>query len=308
MSRHDDSPNVGEDDLHALVDGQLDRERHGDVINYLGMHQDAADRVAGLMRQRVDLALLREHLGDSEPSRQVAQLTRELNARLHAQRRLRRTVGFSAMGLLLSAGLAGGLLLRGGAGPAAGPAAQTAQIAAPAGDPVAEAQLARLDPGDSAFVWLQAHLAGQSLKQPGFEALGLRLVGSSPLKGGGGPAVHLLYEDEKGREFHLFTGTEQSGAVKAATKVPPGHVSLSWRRDPLVFALIAPSDSPRLVDIMRKSDDLLDTESVAADASVPVSKASVAGSDHAAGERPGTAGLTPLTATEPAPLGSSKAL
>jgi hypothetical protein len=121
-------------------------------------------------------------------------------------------------------------------------------------------------PGDSAIVWLQAKLAGRTLKEPNLEAIGLHFVGSNKLTSARGPAVRLLYTDGSGRDFNLFAGTWLSGIESVPALVPEGHVAVTWQQDPLVFALVAPEGSSRLADIMRSASTLLDPAPVAADA------------------------------------------
>jgi len=55
---------VGVDELHAFVDGQLPAARRREVVAYLDVHPDAADRVAAYHRQRDALALLGRHLAE----------------------------------------------------------------------------------------------------------------------------------------------------------------------------------------------------------------------------------------------------
>jgi hypothetical protein len=150
--------------------------------------------------------------------------------------------------------------------PQAAAEASVPQLAAVAPRLVAEASPAAAAPGDAAIVWLQASLAGRTLKQPNLEALGLHFVGSNKLKSAHGPAVRLLYTDGNGRDFDLFAGVRQSGIEAIPAMLPEGHVVVTWQQDPLVFALVAPQGSGRLADIMRSAGNLLDPSPVAADA------------------------------------------
>lgn len=275
MHRIDLRPNVGEDDLHAFVDGQLPAERHHEVMAYLAVHPDAADRISVLLRQRVELAALRERLNDSEPEAKLAVLEHALCRVVRRQRRVSRVLsaGSVAAALLLTVTTAGWWITGGQGERAAGvrqvaeasTEARTAswrQVTAGADSAVAA------DAGDSAILWLQAHLSGRALKQPDLETLGLRFVGSAPLKGAFGPAIRLVYADEAGSKFDFFVGVRQSGVELAASLVPDGHISLSWQDDPLVFTLVAPQGSARLGEIMRSATSLLDPAPVAAEAAL----------------------------------------
>ena len=273
MHNMDSSPNVGEDDLHAFIDGQLASERHREVMAYLAVHPDAADRISVFLRQRVELAGLRERLNDSEPEAELATLEDALCRVVRRQRHVSRVFGAGSVAAALIVA-ATGLWFTGGRGEQAVGARQVAeaateartaswrQVTAGAADAVAA------DAGDSAILWLQAHLSGRSLKHPTLETLGLRLVGSAPLRGAFGPAIRLVYADEAGSTFDFFVGVRQSGVELAASLVPEGHISLSWQHDPLVFTLVAPQGSARLGEIMRSATSLLDPAPVAVDAAL----------------------------------------
>jgi anti-sigma factor RsiW len=270
MHRRDLSPNVGEDDLHAVVDGQLAVERHGEVMGYLAAYPDAADRVSAFFRQRVELAALRDSLADSDPGPQLATLEQQLCRVVRTQHRVRRALGTGGLIVALLAA-ASGWWLTAGHGVSGGQTRQLTAEAQPARVPfspdlVAETSLAAVAPGDAAIVWLQAKLGGRTLKEPNLEALGLHFVGSNELRSAQGPAVRLLYTDGNGRDFNLFAGARHSGIESVPALVPEGHVAVTWQQDPLVFALVAPEGSSRLADIMRSANSLLDPAPIAADA------------------------------------------
>src|SRR3954454_21679825 len=113
MHRMDLSPNVGEDDLHAVVDGQLAVEGHGEVMGYLAAYPDAADRVSGFFRQRVQLAALRDSLADSDPGSQLATPEQQLCRVVRTQPRVRRTLGTGGLIVALLAAASGWWLTAG---------------------------------------------------------------------------------------------------------------------------------------------------------------------------------------------------
>src|SRR5436190_501402 len=57
---------LGEDDLHALIDGEIAGPRAWAALARLAADPDAAERAAAYARQRVTLALLRESLPGPE--------------------------------------------------------------------------------------------------------------------------------------------------------------------------------------------------------------------------------------------------
>ena len=65
------------------------------------------------------------------------------------------------------------------------------------------------------------------------------------------PAIQLVYEDEASNRVYVYAGLLSSSDEPAFTIVPEGHLSLHWRRGPLLFALVTPSDSPQLHEMVR---------------------------------------------------------
>lgn len=268
--RTDLSTNVGEDDIHALIDGQLPAGRHREVMAYLAVHPDAADRISAFLRQRVELAALREGLNDveglndDEPEPEFASLEQALCRTVRRQRRVRRVLGAGGLVAAVLVAVAGAWATVGGdAGTAV---RRIAGVSSPARESparsweraVATAETVASPAGDAAVLWLQAHLAGRSLKQPDLEEFDLRFVGSTALKAARAPAIRLVYADDVGHTYDLFVGVRRSGVELAASLVPEDHVSMSWQQDPLVFTLVAPRGSARLSEIMRSAAALLD--------------------------------------------------
>ena len=87
MERNCLGPIVGEDELHAFIDGRLPAARRGEVMAHLDADPDAADRVAAYLRQRADLVLLRRSLAEGPATGRLAGLEAAL---LDALRRRRR--------------------------------------------------------------------------------------------------------------------------------------------------------------------------------------------------------------------------
>jgi len=92
-----DHPDVGEDELHALVDGRLAAERRPEVEARLAAWPDAAERVRAFRDQRELLAALGEALADAEPPPALSRLGTALVCALRRQRRCRRATGDDAV-------------------------------------------------------------------------------------------------------------------------------------------------------------------------------------------------------------------
>jgi hypothetical protein len=215
----------------------------------------------------VELAALRETLADSEPGHELASLGDALARTVRRQQRVRRAINAGSLLALMLAAASGAWLTmgRGGDDPTAsqvashGPArAEARQLVATAPNLVADVEPVAAEAGDSALVWLQAHLSGHMIKQPDLEEVGLRFVGGSQLKSAQGPAIRLVYGDSAGRVYTFFAGTRQSGVELVPVQAPEGNVAMSWQQGPLAFALVAPQDSTRLTDIMKTVGELVD--------------------------------------------------
>ena len=86
-----DPPDVGEDELHALVDGRLAAERCPEVEARLAARPDTAERVRVFRDQRALVAALGEALAGAEPPPALSRLGAALACALRRQRHCRRT-------------------------------------------------------------------------------------------------------------------------------------------------------------------------------------------------------------------------
>jgi anti-sigma factor RsiW len=254
------SPPVGEHDLHAFVDGELDGRRYRRVVAYLATDPFAAERVNEFLRQQGELSTLRAQIEDRPycPDPRTEELIQELAGAVRHRRRVR--LSFAGSGLA-AAGLFASWLAWG-----PDPSQMAERLAWPrlalnAGpqvlfgrDPFGNMQLAGADGFDAG---VDQQLAAYSLRRPDLASYGLHFVGGDALQGGETPAIRLAYEDKDGRRVFLFVGAVGSDADVALTLVPEGHISLNWRRGSLVFALIGPKDSQQLLDAMQATGELL---------------------------------------------------
>jgi anti-sigma factor RsiW len=303
-SSSDPIPLITDQDLHAFVDGELDGRRYRRVVAHLATHPVAAERVNGFLRQHGELAVLREHLADLDPlaDARTSELTRELAGAIRHQRRVRFGLTGSGVAAVVLVGLWGlwgpdpgrvaerlawtrdlvdsGPQVLFGRDPFGG----TPQLAAGGGGPVLP---------------LDEQLAAYSIRRPDLAAHGLEFVGGDALKGGDSPSIRLVYEDEEARRVFLFVGAVGGDADVALTLVPEGHISLNWRRGPMVFALIGPKESEQLLEVMAATSELLAPPAGAeAAATTTAGAAAAAAAPAVAGAGPHT-GPAPATAAEP---------
>jgi anti-sigma factor RsiW len=283
---------VDDEDIHAVIDNQLAAGRHGEVMAYLGVHPDAADRAAVFIRQRIELAALREALIDGENELQLTGREEELYSLVRRRHGIRHALQAGGVLVLILAAVSGWWFSSREA------VSEQAMVHADQGPILlAQAMLAGVgvggvDAADPAVLWLQAHLVGRSLKRPDLEPLGLHFAGSSVLRGGGGPAIRLVYTDDSGSRYDLVVGVKQSGVEPVPIMTPEHQIVLTWQHDPLIFSLAALGGSTELGEIMRSVNDFLDVPPA------PLAGAAGSGADTVAGQ-PGATGKDP-----DAPLGS----
>jgi hypothetical protein len=98
---------------------------------------------------------------------------------------------------------------------------------------------------------LAGHLQSGALGVPDLAGLGLRLVGGEAVSDVDLPAARLVYADESANNLLVYVGIYADGAAQAFPLVPEGHISLHWRKGPLVFAVVGPVDMPLLLEVMR---------------------------------------------------------
>lgn len=298
---------VGEDDLQAFVDGALGKRRRRQVEIHLACHPEDAVRVDGYARQLEVMRELRAQPAGLPGNPVLSELVRAFGERLDRRRRLRRLAAAVAVLGMLSAAGATGLLLdprRDGGARVASVEDEPAwlfhsSLMGDTGPVVADA-------GDS-LGWLGGRIGHRALRRPDLEALGLRYVSSSVLHATEPPVVRLIYEDALGKRLFVYVAVLLGETEGVFGVVPEGYVSLQWRRGPLVFALIAPSDSPQLTATMQVVSSAMVEEPIpdAAVAKVEAPAAPVSAVTQAAaggGPAPGIeAGgeLRPATVTPP---------
>jgi anti-sigma factor RsiW len=272
MVSTDTAAPLSDHDLHAFVDGELDGRRYRQIVAHLANDQTAAERVNGYLRQQGELASLREQLTDLDPvpDALTEALTRQLADAMHHQRRVR----YGAIGSALAATMLIGMVSVWGPDPStmAQRLAFSRQVAE-AGpqmlfgrDPLSGVTQLVTGGDGAAPLKLDEQLAAYSIRRPDLAAHGLRFAGGDALKGGDSPSIRLVYTDDEDRRVFLFVGAVGSSADVALTVVPEGHISLNWRRGPLVFALIGPKDSDQLLKVMAATSEFLATPPTGLDA------------------------------------------
>jgi anti-sigma factor RsiW len=217
------APPLADEELHALVDGQLAPERRAEVKEALAHDPVAAARVAAWRRQREALQRLHDDLLD-EPV--PAALASALDLGLRRQGSWVRWGGMAA-GVLLAfaAGWLGNALW---SGHGAAPSSQLARAPATR-EFVHDASIAhavyapeKRHPVEVAATeqqhlvqWLSKRL-DRPLKVPDLTTMGYTLVGGRLLPGESGARAQFMFEDGSGERVTLYIGILDSQAAAGA--------------------------------------------------------------------------------------------
>ena len=245
-----DTTIVRAEDLHALVDGQLDPARLAEVLSWLQTHPEDAARVAQWQGQRLQLRQLHRSLEMDDAT--SASMTRAVLSDGYQ----RRPVWWQAVAavILLSLGVMGGRLWSTAANDPNTLIAneprfvRDAVIAHAVFVPEARHPV-EVTANDEAHLvqWLTRRL-GAPVKAPVLLPQGFRLLGGRLLPGIEAPRAQFMYEDAKGRRLTLYVtvlekdrSTPQAAAFRS---VHEGAVeSFYWVEGRLGYALSA-NDMP----------------------------------------------------------------
>jgi anti-sigma factor RsiW len=241
---------IGEDDLHAYVDGRLQPERLAIVESYLKTNPEIAAQVAGWRAQR---ETLRDQLTPKAAEPIPARL-RISNIRIsRRQGRMQQLRLIAASALLLVAGGAVGWIAKSD-WPASGqsqPVMVSDAISAYRAftvDNVHPVEV-RASEQDHLVQWLSNRL-GKSIKAPDLSGFGFRLMGGRLLPAAAdGLAAQLMYDDDHGTRLTLYLRNGETGETDYRF-VREGNVSaFYWIDHGLGFALSAATSRERLLPI-----------------------------------------------------------
>ena len=262
---------VSNDDLLRFVDGAVDDDGRVRVLTHLATRPAAVERVEAYLHQNARLRTLAEHVPLTDSAAFEAPLQAALVARLCRDRKRRnwKHWGAAAAVALIVAGAGIGLEPWQSRTPATGETpsvtampqafflfekpeltALTPVAAAADAQAAAEAAPATSSVDDAAFDGLAGQVSDFSFKAPDFDRIGLELIGGETLERHGTPAIRLVYQDEAAKPVLLYVGIGKPDANHAFWLVREGYVSLQWRRGPMVFAIVAPTDSPQLSHVV----------------------------------------------------------
>lgn len=233
---------VTEDELHALVDGELPADRVGDVEAWLAAHPDDAARVAAW---RAQVEAIRARYGGvaDEP----------VPARLDLDRIVTSTRPWSRMA---AAAVVAALLIGGAAGWfgrgfwEGGPAAKT--VTAEALDAhklyVVEVRHPVEVPGaEEAHLvqWLSKRV-GHEVVAPDLQPLKLKLVGGRLLPGPKGAAAFFMYEGPSGERYTIYCARDAQAPTALRYRAAGAIGAVYWMDGTVAYVVTGPADRERL--------------------------------------------------------------
>ncbi|MEE7463588.1 anti-sigma factor [Methylobacterium fujisawaense] len=254
MTASDPRP-IGEDDLHAFVDGRLDPGRRAGVEAWLAAHPEAAARVAADREVR---DRLRARLAPVAEEPIPARLRIVNLATPHRMRISRWWTNVAAAALLLALGGASGWVGRGsvpGPGAPTEPMTQAAVSAfrtyvVEAAHPVE----VRADGSSDLVQWLTARL-GRPVTVPDLRTQGFRLMGGRLLPAGDEPAAMLMYDDDRGTRLTLYSRAGPSGGRGVFRYARADDVAaFSWIDAGMSYVVTARTDEARLLRVAQAVD------------------------------------------------------
>jgi len=239
------------EELNAYVDGASSPAQASRIEAYLATHAKEAARLESYRRQDARLRTAYDPLRSENPPPELAALSAKLSKNLTRHQRLRDVARYTAVvALCVSAAAAGRWSVDVVPGFDDSSVMAQSRIATDAyrlvtthpdqknalDESATPAQLGDwLGEGDS-----KIHI-------PRLQLLGYRQIGGQVLPTGAGPAVQLIYNDEKKGPFSLYVARAPDCVRGKPRYTRDGDLSLmSWCRNRAVFMLIGKLDRPAM--------------------------------------------------------------
>jgi anti-sigma factor RsiW len=240
---------VTEDELHALVDGELAADRRQDIEAWLASHPEDAARVAA-WRSQAELVRRRYGGTASEPVPPRLDLDRVGQG----GRRWPRIAAAAVLAAFLLGGLGGwfgrGVWERVPAAKTDG-AAAVRTVAADAIDAhklyIVEVRHPIEVPANAAHLvpWLSKRI-GTQLRAPDLSQIGLKLIGGRLLPGPHGAAALLMYEGPSGERFTLYAARAAGPDTALRYSVSGDVAAFYWIEGEYGYVVTGPADRDRL--------------------------------------------------------------
>lgn len=250
---------VTEDELHALVDGQLPVERFAAVEAWLASHPEDASRV-GTWRAQADAIRLRfgEAANEAVPQRL------KIDNLLRSGRKWRTIAAAVAACAFLGGGVIGWM------------ARGTTEVAAAVGDPADQIAQEALSAHKLYIAEVrhpievgatEAHLVpwlsrrvGTNLRVPDFSHFDLKLLGGRLLPGPSGPAAMLMFEKGNGDRVTFYSSKVGTGQQQMSFRYlqSDNAAAIRWVEGGYVFVVSGNAEKGRLKELARAAYEQLE--------------------------------------------------
>lgn len=242
---------LGDTELHAYLDGELDAEARADIETWLETHPDDKARLEDWRRDRDALAALhRDVLDEPLPEKMRAVLRRQ--PRKPASTTWMRA---AASIVLLLAGAAAGWLANDAAAPANGNrefvrnAVGAHVVFTKERRHAVQVRAGRVEDEKHLVRWLSRRL-GRELNPPSLNEAGFALVGGRLVADDGGPAAQFMYESADKNRLTLYVRNARNAEGTAFRIVSDRGVSaFYWIDRTYAYALIGKIDRDKLVPL-----------------------------------------------------------
>ncbi|HTW28288.1 MAG TPA: anti-sigma factor [Acetobacteraceae bacterium] len=251
---------IGEDDLHAYVDGFLDAERRRVVERYLADHPEAAARIAGWQRAGV---ALREAVAwkAQEPVPAELSVVRLVEARL--SRRTARWQPAAAVFLAVAVGAGSGWFARGPGMPRGVDAVSMEAAIAYRVFATDRMHPVEFDAANRVelVAWATRRL-GRAVAPPDLSKSGFHLIGGRLIATPQGPGCMFLYGNAQGNRITVFVRPMHKIDVNAPMRPVQagGTTGFAWARDGLGVSLVASTPLPGLQKLSDQVRDAMSPE------------------------------------------------
>jgi len=258
MSDRDAS--VTEDELHALVDGELAADRRNAVEAWLATHPGDADRVAA-WRAQADAIRARYGALASElppPRFDLGRIARH-------DRSWRAIAAAAAVVAFVAGGVAGWIAH-------VGLAAAPSRIEVFTTEALDAHKVYVVDvrhpvevPGferEQLRSWLSKRL-DYDLRVPDLEARGLKLVGGRLLPSPFGPAAFCMYEAASGERFTIYYARTNAPQTALRFRSADSFAAVYWVENGLAYVVSGPPERDRLFQVARAAYNEIDKSATA---------------------------------------------
>lgn len=248
---------VTEEELHALVDGELAADRRAAVETWLASHPDDAARVSA-WRAQAESIRIRFSAGTNEtvPERL------KVDSLIRSSRNWRALAAAVAATAFLIGGVAGWI------------ARDTTEVTAATGDPtdqIAQYALAahKLYIGEIRHPvevsaaeahltpWLSRRL-GTTIRVPDFSAFDLKLLGGRLLPGENGPAAQFMYENGNGDRVTFYCAKLPLEQTSFRYYKSDNVAAIRWVVGDYGYVVSGPADKARLKELARAAFEQLE--------------------------------------------------